>query len=178
MTKTNLRATWWLAIILYIAFIYATLGVMPNIWDALNDMLAGKTIAILYIIYSLIATAILIHILFVKKEKSFRKYILFFLFMGIIFAMVKLVKFPAEKTHIAEYGLLGILVYNALKVDFDRFDKRLYLSGIVICLVVGALDEIIQGILPNRYFNWSDVLLNGVSGITTLLLIRFNILKN
>lgn len=91
--------------------------------------------------------------------------------------MVKLSAYPAEKIHIAQYGILGVLLYNALKIDFDKFAKKLYVIGAAICLVSGALDEVIQWLLPNRYFDLIDLFINGASGIIALFLIRNNILR-
>jgi len=177
MTKTNLRKIWWTITIFYIAFTYATLGVMPAIWEKLNSFLGGKGVIAQYIIYFIIWILVFIYILFIKKEKSLMRYLLFFLFIGVFFIMVKFEKNPGEKIHMAQYGLLGVLLYNALKIDFDRFGKKFYLCGSLICLIVGAIDEIIQWILPNRYFTWHDVFINGLSGIIVFLVIRFNILE-
>ena len=99
------------------------------------------------------------------------------MFIGIIIVTIKLAKLPAEKIHVAEYGLLGILFYNALKIDFDRFGKRLYIYGILGCSIAGFVDEIIQLILPNRYFAWSDVIINGTCAIVVLMMIKFSILR-
>lgn len=177
MTKTNLRKIWWTITILNIIFLYATLGVMPAIWGKFNNFFAGKGVVPLYIIYSIVGSSVFIYILFIKKEKSLIRYLLFFLFIGIFFIMVKFEKGPGEKIHMAQYGLLGVLLYNTLKISLDRFGKKLYVYGAVICLLIGALDEVIQGILPNRCFTWHDVIINGVSGMIALLVIRFNILK-
>lgn len=177
MTKETLRKFWWTMTILYIILTYATLGVMPTVWSRLNILLGGKGLLAQYIIYSIIGMSVFIYILFIKKEKSLAKYLLFLLFVGIFFIMVKFEKNPAEKIHMAQYGLLGVLLYNALKFDFDRFNKRIYLYGSLICLVTGAFDEVIQKLLPNRVFTWHDVFINGLSGIIALFCIRFNILK-
>lgn len=78
MTKMSLRAIWWSITFLYIAFIYATLGVMPMIWDKINTILAGKSVAVVYTIYSIVGTLIFIYISFIKKERSLLKYVSFF----------------------------------------------------------------------------------------------------
>ena len=178
MIKTNLRKIWWLFTFLYVVLIYATLGIMPRIWDKLDSLASGKLVSIFYIFYAVVAVFIFVFILFVKKEKSPLKFILFLFFMGITIATLKFAKFPAEKVHIAEYGLLGVLLYNALKIDFDRFGNKLYIIGMIACSAIGALDEVIQLILPNRYFDWRDIFMNGLCGMIALLMIKFNILDN
>jgi hypothetical protein len=157
--------------------IYFTLGSAPAIWKNFNALLQGKGVFAQYIIYSFTGIIIFIYILFIKKERAISRYFLFLLFIGMSFIMIRLEKNPGEKIHLAEYGLLGILLYNALKIDFDRFSLKLYFYGSLICFLAGAFDEIIQGILPNRYFTWHDIVVNGLSGIIALLMIRFNILR-
>ena len=41
---------------------------------------------------------------------------------------------------------------------------RLYGYTLLACASVGLVDEIYQAILPNRTFNWYDVVLNAVGG--------------
>ena len=72
-----------------------------------------------------------------------------------------------------QYGIFGLLIYKSLSLDFDPGSMRLYITGGAVCLVAGAVDEIIQGILPNRVFTWHDVLINGLSGILVLMFIYY-----
>jgi hypothetical protein len=51
MTKSNKRKICWLLSILYLAFIYATLGIMPTVWDKLDNLSKGKIVPIIYLIY-------------------------------------------------------------------------------------------------------------------------------
>jgi len=177
MRKTSLRKIWWSISIFYIVFLYATLGVALPVWNKLNSLLGGRGVIAQYIIYFIVGASVFIYVLFIKKEKSPVRYILFCLFVIIFFILVKFEECPGEKIHMAQYGLLGVLLYNTLRIDFDRFSKKLYMYGSLICLLAGALDEVIQWILPNRTFTWHDVVINGISGMIALLVIRFNILK-
>ena len=178
MTKKSLKKIWWAITICYIMLIYATLGFAPTIWKNLNTLLQGKGALAQYIIYSLVGIIAFIYILFIKKERAISRYFLFLLFIGMSFIMLKLEKNPGEKIHLAEYAVLGVLLYNALKIDFDRFNPKLYIYGCLICFLAGALDEIIQWLLPNRFFTLHDIFVNGLSGIIALLMIRFNILAS
>jgi VanZ family protein len=171
------RRLWWAAVSLYILITYALLGVMPAIWDRINNLFGGRGVIVQYLFYAAAGAGVFAYIVFIKKERSLLKYFLFSSFVGFFFIFVFLEKNPGEKIHMAQYGILGVLSYNALKIDFDRFDKRLYIYGSLLCFIAGAVDEVIQGILPNRYFTLHDIFVNGASGIIALLAIRFNILK-
>ena len=177
MEKKDLKKAWWAIIALYLTVVYSTLGVAPRIWDGFNAFLGGKGVIPVYIICFIATVGLFVYMIFVEKERSANKYLLFFLFVWIFLVLNKLAKFPVEKIHLIEYALLGVFVYNALKMDLGRFDKKLYLFGSLLCLSAGFLDEIIQLFLPKRVFDWRDVALNAVSGVTALMVIRFNVLK-
>jgi hypothetical protein len=66
---------------------------------------------------------------------------------------------PEEAVHFLEYGLLGILIYLALRPRFP--DASAYLSAALLGTLVGTVDEIIQWITPGRYWDFRDIVLNG-----------------
>ena len=176
MTTVSLRTIWWSITVIYVMVNYATLGVMPGIWKKINAILGGQGIILQHVIYSSIALTLFAFLIFIKKERSLVRYLLLLLFIIVFLAMYLLEVNPGEKIHMVQYGMLGVLAYNALKVDFNRFGKALYLYGALICFAAGALDEMIQWFLPNRWFTWHDVFINGASGILALLIIRFHVL--
>jgi hypothetical protein len=177
MKKNTLRTVWWAVVFFYVVSIYATLGIAPAMIDGLNALIGGRIGLVFYAVYFAIAAAFLLYAIFVRKERSALRYLVLALALVGFFALVRYARFSSEKTHMAEYGLLGILLYNALKIDLDRFDTRLYACALVICAAVGAVDEAIQAILPNRYFDWRDIFMNAASGALVLLVIRVNILR-
>ena len=143
----------------------------------MNEAVGGKGLGFVYAAGISVILAVFLYVIFVKKERSPVKYLLLLVFSLILFILNNLAIFPAEKIHLLEYVILGVLLYNALKVDLDKYDTRLYLWGCFICFVAGVIDEVIQLVLPGRFFDWKDVVLNVVSGITAFMVIRFNILE-
>lgn len=65
---------------------------------------------------------------------------------------------PEEAIHFLEYGLLGFFLFRALSLTVR--DKTIYLDGLLIGAVVGVVDEIIQWMVPGRYWDLRDVGLN------------------
>ncbi len=53
----------------------------------------------------------------------------------------------------------------------------MYFFTVFIVFVFGAVDEVIQWILPNRIFDIRDILINGIAGILVQLLIAMVISK-
>ncbi|MGB2599039.1 MAG: VanZ family protein [Candidatus Omnitrophota bacterium] len=177
MKKNTRRITWWVIIFLYVVFIYATLGIAPGVWDKLNDLSGGRNNLVLYIIYSLVIASLFYYVIFVKKERAALKYLMLVLAAGIFLMILKQTQSKSEKIHLCEYGLLGVMLYNALKIEFNRVDLKLYVCAAFICAAIGAVDEGIQWVLPNRVFDWRDIFMNAVSGALPLAVIRVNVLR-
>ncbi len=81
---------------------------------------------------------------------------------------------PVEvKLHFVEYGLLGGLFYLALSA---RGARAASLLAIVLTGIAGWIDEGIQYLLPNRWYDIEDVLINALAGamvvVTMMLLAR------
>lgn len=82
---------------------------------------------------------------------------------------VMVIPFPAEKIHFLQYGVLAFLCYRALRADFSR--RKAYIFAILLTTVFGWIDEGIQHLLPNRYYELRDVALNSISGVLGLFLV-------
>ena len=76
---------------------------------------------------------------------------------------LKLWEAPEEAIHFLEYGLLGYFLFRALSLRIKS--KTIYLVAILIGSLVGTFDEILQWIVPKRYWDLRDVGLNVLSGI-------------
>jgi hypothetical protein len=68
---------------------------------------------------------------------------------------------PEEAIHFLEYGLLGFLLFSALK--FRTKDKFISISAFLIGCLIGTFDEILQWAVPDRYWDFRDVGLNALS---------------
>jgi len=177
MDKQDLRNIWWSFVIMYLALIYATLGAATIIWDTFDDFLGGKGVLAIFVIGVIAGIALLPYMAFIKKERSINNYFLLMLFVFMFLVLNKLAVYAVDKVHMIEYAVLSILLYNALKIDVDRFDIKLYIIGSLVCLVAGSVDEALQWVMPDRYFDWRDIWLNFLSSITAFAVIRYNILK-
>lgn len=87
------------------------------------------------------------------------------------FVAASFLRLPEERLHFVEYGLLAALVHEALGQGRAR---HVGLWTVTLTAAAGLGDELIQGILPNRYFGWRDVALNAGAG--ALVAISFALL--
>ena len=74
-----------------------------------------------------------------------------------------LIVIPEEKMHIVLFSFLGLICSNIYN----------YKIGILISIFVSISDEILQHILPDRYFGWDDIFMNLFASLFTIFVFRF-----
>jgi len=109
----------------------------------------------------LVGIALLVIYLLIKRQKIKIGYgIIFplgsFILLTILFFKIKL---PEEKVHLIEYAILGFLLFK----DFFKGRIKLFIS-ILFLLIVAFTDELFQLFLPDRYFDFRDIIFNSVGG--------------
>lgn len=74
---------------------------------------------------------------------------------------------PEERSHLIEYSVVALLIYEALRErkSQGRNVPMPALLAILGTAIAGALDECIQALLPNRFFDWRDILFNFLAGV-------------
>lgn len=78
-----------------------------------------------------------------------------------IFFTLKLWERPEEAIHFLEYGLLGFLLFKAFQHHIH--DKSIYLAVFLLGTMIGIFDEILQWMIPLRYWDLRDVGLDALS---------------
>lgn len=68
---------------------------------------------------------------------------------------------PEERLHFLQYGLMAVLARRAVAPRVAGW--RQYLAAIAIASAAGWGDELIQGLLPDRYYDLRDVLINALA---------------
>ena len=72
-------------------------------------------------------------------------------------------KSAEEAMHFVQYGVLYALVLRALLHRMR--DGGVFVLAWLVCVIAGALDEWIQWAVPGRYWDFRDLVLNGVSAL-------------
>ncbi len=72
-----------------------------------------------------------------------------------------------ERTHLFEYSVIGLLVYQALleRKRNGGLAANVPLSAILLTTLLGIVDELIQALLPNRVFDIRDIGFNALAGL-------------
>ena len=84
-----------------------------------------------------------------------------------VYLMVLLRMTLEERSHLFEYSIVAVLIYEAL-TERARHGRHVPAPGLVAILVTalaGAIDESIQAALPNRVFDIQDIGFNALAGL-------------
>jgi hypothetical protein len=79
-----------------------------------------------------------------------------------------------ERLHLLEYGALALLVRDALRWRLLAGPPRAHperdaaLGALLLTAAAGWVDELLQGILPNRYYDLRDVGFNALAAAMAL----------
>ena len=151
----------------YILLIYISLPFMPKLWGRFARCAGNFTNYFAAFVLGLIGLFIVFYL--ISKRKGTHNFI-WLAVLAFVYAWgLSRLELPIERIHFIEYGLLSLFVFRALRHNIK--DTSLYLWSGIIVFCLGFLDEGIQYVLPNRVYQISDVVVNGVAGILGLLLI-------
>ncbi len=151
--------------------ILLTLPTTPMLWRSARKIFGSGIDHVGYVVLFVVVLAAGIYISRLRPgSRRFR------LFMLLVFGSVYLYlikyqcKYPAERLHLVEYGLLAYLIYAALRLDFSG--RAAYALSFALASGFGLVDELIQYVLPNRVFEMRDVMTNVFAAGLGLLAVR------
>lgn len=148
-------STQWFLTTVYTVIILCTLSYIRLIWEyagtllgpVRNHLIVGLYVGVAGIMY-------------------FRKKIFFTIIVLLVgMAAYKYITIPIERIHFIQYGLLGWMVWGAVKGT-----KHKFIIAILYIVGIGVLDEIIQGILPTRVYELRDIYMNIFGGSLGMVL--------
>lgn len=70
---------------------------------------------------------------------------------------------PEEALHLLEYGVLSALLYRALSHRYT--DPAVHVVAALLCALLGTVDEVIQWVVPRRFWDFRDLAINAIAGI-------------
>ncbi|MCZ6472022.1 MAG: VanZ family protein [SAR324 cluster bacterium] len=148
-----------LAAVLYLAFLFSTLSVMP-LFLRWVFTLTGRTGYSLTISLFMIAVATLV--LFIVRRALFPLGLvraLGLLGIGVGYGLlIHWADSPSSRLHALQYGILALLVTESLRGAMSL--PKMHLCALLLVMGASLLDEGIQWLLPNRAGLLLEVLLN------------------
>jgi VanZ family protein len=153
----------WLYVTIWSLVIFATIPVARVLQEFVYQRWGRETFT--YIVLVGILLAFGSSIIYLRRLRAASRSSYFWLFAtaaAFVGYTIHLRNSPEEAIHFLQYGLLGILTYRALAHRFQ--DVSIYFVAVIICSIIGMLDEIIQWLTPSRYWGLHDVWINFVAG--------------
>jgi hypothetical protein len=161
----------WLWVVLCALAIFFTVPLARKIQNLVTT-LAGRSFFGYFVLFATAFILVLLgYILYFRRNiRVLSNYIwLVFISAFYVYFTLKLWANPEEAIHFIEYGLLGYFLFMALRHHIS--DKSIYLIAFLLGTLVGTFDEILQWVVPGRYFDLRDVGLNALSsGLFQILL--------
>jgi len=175
------EAEWlsWTFVGIWITVIFYTITRARELESFFKKMWGESSFTYMVVASALILMAFTISF-FLRYKKYYKlvNYIVLFVVGGIyILRAFQLAKHsPGEALHFIEYGFLFVLLYRALVHRIQHV--AVFIIALIATSIIGNLDEVIQWMTPERYFDWRDVGLNAFSGFMMMLLIAFGLKPN
>ncbi len=171
-TTRRERRLWLWALVVVVA-IYSTLGLAGTLAEVLGEHPALP--AVFFFLMLLTVAAIVGSGL---KRRPGRRDVWIALGVAAVYGMAVLRTgvSAAERTHLMEYSVVAVLIYQALRERSENGGRVRVpaLLALVVTVLIGWLDEGIQAVLPNRVYDNFDVFSNFVAatiGIVTSVVV-------
>ncbi|MGI9606031.1 MAG: VanZ family protein [Acidimicrobiales bacterium] len=164
-TSARERRLWaWTAAV--VLAIYATLGLARTLSDELRDRnLLDNTFffAFLGLVGAVIVRALL------RGRGGAEIFVI--LCTAIVYLMMFLrMASPVERSHLIEYGVVALLIHEALTERAGNGEPVRWpaLAAIAAASVIGAVDELIQLVIPSRVFDPVDLGVNALAAMVAV----------
>ncbi len=148
----------WLWTLAVVVAIFSTLGLTRTLAGAVRDRgLIDDTF-----FWAFVATVAAIVVIALTKRPGMAEIGVATATVAVYLMVFLRMATPEERTHLVEYGVLAVLVYEALaeRASGDGRIRRPAVLAIVATSLVGVGDEIVQAVLPFRVFDPIDIVFN------------------
>lgn len=170
MRNANEKRLDYLFLIGYVTLIYGTLSATPAFFDSIERIFRSSFTTFIDAAVGLCVISVVF--IFAKKLKG--KPPLNYIGIAVILTiyaiwLIYYTPIIAEKLHFVEYGFLTYLALRAFRDLRPRWVKYQYTISLVA--LIGAGDELVQKVLPNRVCELRDMMINAIAGILALVLL-------
>jgi VanZ family protein len=168
MARTWWHTRRWLVFAIYVGLVFATVPIARDVVLTLrnNNLLDAAVTAL----YGAAVALVVYHVFFDLRYSDWLAFLVVAALISTIAALLIGVAIPEERVHFFQYGVMGLLARRSIGGPEAR-SSRAALAVVTAALLASALglaDECLQGLLPRRRFDWSDVALNAGAAVIAL----------
>jgi hypothetical protein len=161
----------WAALVAYVALIYVTLPVGGDVGRLLVSNPAGRWLIGPGLALALLAVAAALVALLRARRAPPRAYgILALAGAGYAGALLWLGALRIDRLHLPEYGVAAWLAWRALG-DSIRGPVRRCAAAAAVAALAGWGEELLQSVVPGRYYDLRDVAANAVGAVLGALVV-------
>ena len=161
---SNRERRLWFCVLAVVVAIYSTLGLAGTLAEVLreNNLMRASFFFLMFLTVAAIVGSGL-------KKRPGRREVWVALGVTAVYGMtvLRMGVSPEERTHLFEYGIVAVLIYNALS-ERSQNGRRVPVPAVlalVVASLLGWLDEGIQALLPNRVYDNFDVFSNVLAAL-------------
>ena len=155
----------WLPALLWVAVIYTTIPFVRRLRELFVARWPAELIG--YAVMAVVVVGAGAAIVALRRRKNRLHFADVAWLLGVAAVLVvwthHLMGQPEEAIHFLEYGVLGALLYRALRTQIP--DATVFIAAALIGAMVGTVDEIIQWVVPDRFWDFRDIVLNAGAGV-------------
>jgi hypothetical protein len=159
----------WIAVAVAIAALLASLYPLQFLLDFLRarNLLRLSIVTLFAVVAGLVAGWML------KRRAGVREWLVLFLAAAAYALFAMRLEVPQERLHLVEYGALALLLREAFAErrrshGLPDSPGRVAALALGASIAVGWVDELVQGILPNRQYDLRDVGFNTLAAAMAL----------
>lgn len=155
----------WTFVGLYLIALFASLPFVRAVVITLRQQhLLGASVTLLY--FAAVA-GLVYHIVFDVRLSDKVAFLSLILLAALGGSLILGLSVAEERIHFLQYGLLALMTRATLSWHCRPLHQ--YLGAIVIAAGAGWLDELVQGVIPDRVYDLRDVGINAVAALLAVV---------
>ncbi|MBP9824308.1 MAG: VanZ family protein [Thermoanaerobaculia bacterium] len=166
--KLHLRSSaprTWVLVGIYVAVLFASVPFARDIVVGLREQhLLGTSVTLLYFAA---VVGLVYHVVFDVRLSDRIAFLALVLLALVTGSLVLGLAVPEERIHFLQYGLLALLCRRALAWHFEP--RGQVLGAVALASVAGVLDEVLQGVTPDRVCDARDMMINSVAAFLAIV---------
>lgn len=159
----------WIYVVAGALIVYCTIPVARTLREVVRENIGLKYFLYVTVVLVILAGFVAFRNLHKRGLPLSAKFSLITIVAVFIIYIYELRDIPEEAIHVAEYGILGLLVYRAFTHRIRDFS--IYIVATLLVGMIGIADEYIQWLIPSRYFDLRDIRTNFIAGALAQLAI-------
>ena len=163
-----LRVLLWTLVAVYTFLLPYLIVVYNAIVKHFSAAIAGKVPITIIIVMGVVFTIVVLVL-----QKNIKTLILLIPCAIIAWILISLEPNPNKYIHIPEYVVMSWILFEAISIDYKG--RGIFYLVFICGASLGVVDEMMQGILPGRFYGWRDMIMNSaatVIGVLTLIGLR------